>query len=43
MAQHHNGAQEITHSYDQAPAPWDYSMLRVPLVYAVYIVGQSVQ
>ena len=25
------------------PAPWDYSILAVPLAYAIHIVGQSVQ
>ena len=34
---------EMTHCYDQAPAPWDYSMLRVPMISAKHIVSQSVQ
>ena len=34
---------EMTHSHDQAPAAWDYSMLRVTLVYAIHIVNQSAQ
>ena len=33
----------MTHSYDRAPAPRDYSMLRVPMISAKHIVSQSVQ
>ena len=33
----------MTNSCDRALAPLDYSMLRVPLVYAMHIIGQSVQ
>ena len=32
---------EMTHSYDQALVPSDFSMLRVPVVYAIQIDGQS--
>ena len=34
---------EMTHSHDQTSAPLDNAMLRVPLVRALHIVGQSVQ
>ena len=34
---------EMTHCYDQAPAPWDNSMLRVPMISAKHIVSKSVQ
>ena len=33
----------MTRFYDQAPEPWYNSILRVPLVYAIHIVSQSVQ
>ena len=43
MAQHHNGAIRNDSLLRAGPAPWDNSMLRVPMISAKHIIGQSVQ
>ena len=43
MGYHHHSALQNDSLLRPGPAPWNYSMFRVPRVYAIDIVGKLVQ